>query len=161
LVSAVKLSLRSFDDGVRRAYARLFAGDPDKSREMLHWRFQGNPHGEAKFAVALDDDEVVGMIGLVPTRLRSDGGEIMAYQAIDTMVDPAHRGQGLFVKLGALAQDAQRLDASILWGFPYNAPFQAGQPVTVTSTCNATSTWLAQSTNAPANPPSQRGERGR
>lgn len=45
--------------------------------------------------------------------------------------------------------------------FPYASPFQAGQPVTVTSSCNATSTWLAQSTNAPANPPSQRGERGR
>jgi len=45
--------------------------------------------------------------------------------------------------------------------YPYNAPFQAGQPVTVTSSCNATSTWLAQSTNTPANPPAQRGERGR
>lgn len=45
--------------------------------------------------------------------------------------------------------------------FPYTAPLQAGQPVTVTSSCNATSTWLAQSTNAPANPPAQRGERGR
>lgn len=45
--------------------------------------------------------------------------------------------------------------------WPYNSPFQAGQAMTMTSSCNATSTWLAQSTNAPANPPSQRGERGR
>ena len=45
--------------------------------------------------------------------------------------------------------------------WPYNSAFQAGQPMTMTSSCNATSTWLAQSTNAPANPPSQRGERGR
>ena len=43
--------------------------------------------------------------------------------------------------------------------FPYAAPFQAGQPVTVTSSCNATSTWLAASTNQP--PPAQRGERGK
>ena len=43
--------------------------------------------------------------------------------------------------------------------FPYTAPLQAGQPVTVTSSCNATSTWLAASTNQPA-PPAQRGERG-
>lgn len=159
--SAVKLSLRSFDDGVRRAYARLFAGDPDKSPEMLEWRFERNPHGPAKFAVAQDGDEVVGMIGLVATRLRTSQGEIIGYQAIDTMVDPAYRGQGLFVKLGGLAQDGERLGGRLLWGYPYSAPFQAGQPVTVTSSCNATSTWLAQSTNAPANPPSQRGERGR
>lgn len=121
--SAVRLSLRSFDDAVRRAYARLFAGDPDKSPEMLDWRFQRNPHGPAKFAVAVADDIVIGMIALVPTRLRSAAGEVV--------------------------------------GYPYNAPFQAGQPVTVTSSCNATSTWLAQSTNTPANPPAQRGERGR
>jgi hypothetical protein len=40
---------------------------------------------------------------------------------------------------------------------PYAAPFQAGQPVTLTSSCNQMSTWLASSTNAP---PAQRGERG-
>ena len=44
--------------------------------------------------------------------------------------------------------------------WPYNGPFQPGQPQTLTSTCNAQSTWLAQSTNqAPTQ--SQRGERGR
>lgn len=45
--------------------------------------------------------------------------------------------------------------------WPYAAPFQAGQPVTVTSSCNAASTWLAASTNASPPPPAQRGERGR
>lgn len=45
--------------------------------------------------------------------------------------------------------------------WPYAAPFQAGQPVTVTSSCNVASTWLAASTNAPPPPPAQRGERGR
>jgi hypothetical protein len=43
---------------------------------------------------------------------------------------------------------------------PYSAPLQAGQPVTVTSSCGASETWLAQSTNQP---PSQGAapERGR
>lgn len=43
--------------------------------------------------------------------------------------------------------------------WPYSSPFQAGQAVTLTSSCNATSTWLAASTNGP--PPVSRGERGR
>jgi hypothetical protein len=44
--------------------------------------------------------------------------------------------------------------------WPYNGPFQAGQPLTLASSCNSTSTWLAQSTNLP---PAQgeKGERGR
>lgn len=44
--------------------------------------------------------------------------------------------------------------------WPYAAPFQAGQPVTLTSSCNATSTWVAANTNAPP-PPATKAERGR
>ena len=44
--------------------------------------------------------------------------------------------------------------------WPYAGPFQAGQPLTLTSSCNSSSTWLAQSTNQA---PTQggKGERGR
>ncbi|HWJ37934.1 MAG TPA: hypothetical protein VNR86_04145 [Sphingomicrobium sp.] len=43
---------------------------------------------------------------------------------------------------------------------PYRGPFQAGQAQTLTSSCGATETWLAQSTNQPPMR-GQRGERGR
>src|SRR3954465_4542284 len=43
--------------------------------------------------------------------------------------------------------------------WPYAGPFQAGQPLTLTSSCNSSSTWLAQATNQAAQ--GQRGERGR
>jgi hypothetical protein len=43
---------------------------------------------------------------------------------------------------------------------PYNSPFQPGQPETLTSSCNSTSTWLAQNTNQPPTK-AQKGERGR
>lgn len=43
--------------------------------------------------------------------------------------------------------------------WPYNSPFQPGQPQTLTSSCASTSTWLAQATNQPTSTP--RGERGR
>lgn len=46
---------------------------------------------------------------------------------------------------------------------PYAGPFQAGHPMTLTSSCGASETWLAASTNAPPPPPpssGQRGERG-
>ena len=45
--------------------------------------------------------------------------------------------------------------------WPYSAPFQAGRSVTLTSSCNTTSTWLAAATNAPPPPPVERGERGK
>jgi len=43
---------------------------------------------------------------------------------------------------------------------PYGGPFQAGTPQTLTSSCGATETWLAQATNQPPTQ-GQRGERGR
>jgi hypothetical protein len=43
--------------------------------------------------------------------------------------------------------------------WPYNSPFQPNQPQTLTSSCNATSTWLAQATNSPSQ--GIKGERGR
>ncbi len=42
---------------------------------------------------------------------------------------------------------------------PYNAPFQAGLPQTFTTSCNASTSWLAQATNNPM--PSAGSERGR
>jgi len=44
--------------------------------------------------------------------------------------------------------------------WPYASPFQAGQPVTLTSSCGSSSTWLASATNAPP-PPAAKSERGR
>jgi hypothetical protein len=47
--------------------------------------------------------------------------------------------------------------------WPYAAAFQPGQQVTLTSNCNAVSTWLANATNQPPPPPpsqSPAGERG-
>lgn len=46
---------------------------------------------------------------------------------------------------------------------PYASPFQPGAPLTLTSSCGASETWLAQNTNQPPPPPAQgqRGERGR
>jgi len=44
--------------------------------------------------------------------------------------------------------------------WPYTAPFQAGQPIALTSSCSSTSTWLASATNT-APPPRAKGERGR
>jgi hypothetical protein len=43
---------------------------------------------------------------------------------------------------------------------PYNGPFQPSQPQTLTSSCGAAETWLAQATNQPPSQ-GQKGERGR
>jgi len=114
----IRISLRAFDDSIRGAYETLFPGDNGKSSELLDWRFRRNPHGEAKFAVASKDGQIVGLIALVPTRLRGGPRAMLGYQAIDTAVHPSCRGRGLFVRMGMLAQDPDALGGELLWGFP-------------------------------------------
>jgi GNAT superfamily N-acetyltransferase len=114
----IGVSLRDYDESVAEAYEALFPGDPDKSPDRLKWRFEDNPHGRTRFAVATRGDRVVGMIALVPTKLGRAPGSGRGYQAIDTVVDPSCRGQGLFVKMGLLAQDPAGLGGDVLWGFP-------------------------------------------
>lgn len=43
---------------------------------------------------------------------------------------------------------------------PYTQAFQAGQPVTTTSSCGANQRWLANAVNQPAPTQSPKGERG-
>ena len=114
----ITVGLREFDRSIEQAYELLFPGDPDKSPEMLRWRFCANPHGRARFAVASVGDRVAGMIALVPTRLTNAPGSALGYQAIDTVVHPSFQGRSLFVKMGSAAQRAEALGGQILWGFP-------------------------------------------
>lgn len=109
------LTLREFDGAVEDGYRRLFPGEPDKTPDLLNWRFRDNPHGPAQFAAARDRNELVGMIALVPTRLANAPGS-RGFQAIDTAVHPSQRGRGLFVKMGEAAQEG--LEGDVLWGFP-------------------------------------------
>jgi predicted aspartyl protease/GNAT superfamily N-acetyltransferase len=118
LDSEIDVSIGQYDRSIQQAYRALFPGDPDKSPELLKWRFQSNPHGDARFAVARRDSQIVGLIALVPTRLRNAPGTEIGYQAIDTVVHPSCRGQGVFVKMGSLAQEPRALGADVLWGFP-------------------------------------------
>ena len=45
--------------------------------------------------------------------------------------------------------------------WPYASPFQAGQPLTLTSSCGSSSSWLASATNSAAPPPAGQNERGK
>jgi GNAT superfamily N-acetyltransferase len=112
---SVDISIRSYDEQILDAYSSLFPDDPQKSPELLDWRFQANPHGPAKFAVAAARGEIVGMIALVPTRLVGSKAGMTGYQAIDTVVHPSFHGRGLFVRMGAAAQDKQALGGSVLF----------------------------------------------
>ena len=117
----IDYSVQPFSAEIVAAYRRLFPESAtEKSDAQLSWRFERGPHGPGLFAVARagGDRQIVGMIALVATRLRIGSTLQSAYQAIDTVVDPAFRGRGVFIGLGQAAQDGSNHDGRIIWGFP-------------------------------------------
>ncbi|MXP13327.1 GNAT family N-acetyltransferase [Altererythrobacter confluentis] len=114
---AITFEIVSFGTEIKAAYANLFGGE--KSPEMLKWRFEDNPHGRGKFAIAREGDNIIGMIALISTRFSFGGRTYTGIQAVDTIVAPEARGKALFVRMGkAIYEHADELNADLLWGFP-------------------------------------------
>lgn len=92
--------------------------------------------------------------GVVNTVTLSPGGQVAIASPGGTIVNGTWTAaNGQLCLINGAAQEC----------VPYAGPFQAGQPMTLTSSCGVSETWLAASTNAPPPPPSsaQKGERGR
>lgn len=119
---AVECKVVSFDDSIRRSYERLL---PEQMTGIelgkLRWRFEQNPARAGVVAIAVDSDTdtIVGINAFCPAKLKVGAGSAMGYQSMDTIVDPACRGQGLFTRLiRAFYEAASTVDARVLYGFP-------------------------------------------
>lgn len=115
--SPISYTIEPFSPAIRSAYARLFTDAPDKLADV-DWRFRGPDSGSVRFAIARQDNEIVGMIALVPTALRGRFGAVAGVQAIDTIVSPQARGKFIFVRLGKIVHESPLVAADVVWGFP-------------------------------------------
>lgn len=116
----VACEVRPLDAQIEEGYRRLLPGQRDLLEHgKLQWKFNRHPAAQGVLAVASVDGTVVGMVGFAPVRLKLGGERVIAFQALDTIVDPACRGQGVFVRLGqAFYRVAPTLHATAVFGFP-------------------------------------------
>lgn len=120
---SVDYAVRPLDEAVRAAYRRLLPEQADVvAQGKLDWKFTRHPAAAGAVAVASADgdaDAIVGMVGFAPARLKLGRERVIAFQAMDTVVDPAFRGRGLFTGLGrAFYGAAPGLGGAAVYGFP-------------------------------------------
>ncbi|HEX9821824.1 MAG TPA: hypothetical protein VGD07_19655 [Methylomirabilota bacterium] len=117
---AIACDVRALDTQVEEAYRRLLPGQRELiERGKLQWKFDRHPAARGVLAVAHAASSIVGMIGFVPACLKLGCERVAGFQALDTVVDPGCRGQGVFVKLGqAFYSAAPELEAAAVFGFP-------------------------------------------
>ena len=118
----IKITIEPLSDAVAEAYARMMPEHADGvARGRLPWRFNANPASSSVFTVAREagTNAIVGIIAFIATHMILRGNPITGYQAMDNVVDPICRKQGLFTRqVNAFYDMALRTKVPLLYGFP-------------------------------------------
>lgn len=99
------------------------AGHDARRREYLDWLYKRNPAGEGRLVTAVEGGLLIGMMGLVPLRIRNGEDLFTANMVVNVLSHPEHRTKGLFVKLIRVAR--RRCDERGEWmiGHPNDAAY--------------------------------------
>lgn len=63
--------------------------------EYIYWKFRSQPGSEtSSFILAVENEKVIGQLGLIPCSIRLEDTTIDAQWACDLMVDKTYRGKG-------------------------------------------------------------------
>jgi GNAT superfamily N-acetyltransferase len=93
--------------------------------EEWSWEYQENPFGHL-IGVAEHRGQIVGHMALVPVCIKTGLKSIKGCQAVDLIVHPKFRGQGIFLAIGKfLMNEAGKQGISLAYGFP-NKPAHSG-----------------------------------
>jgi GNAT superfamily N-acetyltransferase len=82
------------------------------------WEYNKNPFGQL-IGIAESGGQVIGHMALVPLCVKIGSENIKGCQAVDLVVHPKFRGQGIFLAIGKfLMNEAGKQGISIAYGFP-------------------------------------------
>lgn len=92
----------------------------NRDRNWFEWKNLKNPFGESIITVAENEDkEIVGSRVFWAWKFKIRINEFLAYQPIDTVVNPKYQGKGLFYKMNKEALNiAVRKNSSFIFNFP-------------------------------------------
>lgn len=67
-----------------------------KTPEYIYWKFRGSQGKELKsFILAIENEKVIGQLGIIPVDLKVDGEIYSSQWACDLMVEKEYRGKGV------------------------------------------------------------------
>lgn len=109
--------MRGLDPAVRAAYLSLL---PNQLSEIeagkLDWKLVRQPSPHSVVSTAWADGRIIGMMTYMAVRVRLGDAEILAHQGMDTVVDPAARGKGVFLNL--VKNFYESTESALLYGLP-------------------------------------------
>lgn len=98
----------------------LWANTHEYRQQMFYWKYVKSPFCEKfKGAVAIENQKVVGFIGIIQTEWRYSN-QIDTIFAVDEVVHPDYRGVGIMAKLTIFLLDKVKDNYMYLFGIPNN-----------------------------------------
>jgi N-acetylglutamate synthase-like GNAT family acetyltransferase len=96
-----------------------------RTESQWDWEYGTKSLNESLFAIALDDEKIVGTQALIPIGIIMNNEVILTAKSEETLIDPAYRGRGIFEELyDFLIPLARQAGISFIWGFtPAVKPF--------------------------------------
>lgn len=81
-----------------------------KIPEYIYWKFRGQPTTEiTSFLLAIENNEVIGQLGLIPVNLVIEGNVYDSQWACDLMVDTSYRGKNVAKLLYEVAHNQKTI----------------------------------------------------
>jgi GNAT superfamily N-acetyltransferase len=119
-------SVRLYREGDEQGILELMNLSGIKRKiEDWYWEYGENPSGHL-VGVAECSGRIIGHMALVPIYMKSGPETVKGCQAVDLIVHPKFRGQGIFLAIGKLlVNEAGKRGISIAYGFP-NKPAHSG-----------------------------------
>ena len=88
------------------------------SQAYGRWLYGDNPFGLARMVKAIDLGQLIGFMAMVPLRLARRDAQVPAYNVVDVVVHPDYRGQNVFGRMIASAEQMAIAEDAILIGYP-------------------------------------------
>lgn len=93
-------------------------GDKLLSMDYTDWLYDGNPFGRARLVVALESENWVGFMALIPVQLVRRDISMKAYYVVNVLVHPEHQGRNIFGRMITKAAKFVASENSVLMGHP-------------------------------------------
>jgi len=106
--------VRTYKEGDESGITKLLK----RNFEDWLWEYKQNPFGHL-IGVAAHDNQLVGHMAMVPVNMKIGTKTVLASQAVDLVVHPEFRRQGIFLAIGRfLAEETERKAIDIWYGIP-------------------------------------------
>jgi len=119
-------SVRMYKEGDKLGILELMKlAGIERTAKDWSWEYENNPFNNY-IGVAEQRGQIIGHMALIPMCMKVGEDTLMGSQAVDLVVHPDFRRQGIFLDLGrTLMEKAGKMNVDTTYGFP-NTPAQAG-----------------------------------